>query len=488
MTTQSTKSGVDNIKKRTTLKDNSWIRRAAEEDEPVDYDPNFGKAVLGRLKSTDDADSKLVETNQTPPVKSGTPVNSLTKKFGGSQDLLNKSSITTTKSKNIVNTPTSPSKPPVPAKNPALKTSPNPSSFTARVFSGANTSNKTLSPVKRSFGEKFPEVTVSQTANGLDKTTSAGPSSPAPKAAVVPSSPPEPSTKVTSSHTVKSAVITTPVSQPAVKISTRNETVPLSTKSSVPGSPSSQTAPLKSEPSSPAPSTTFNTSTIVKSTTPVIQPAVKSSTGNEITYSSPTVSTSSKTSTKTTITDIQTSSPMPEETRTIKPSERYSQSLKLSDVSTSTYTSPSAVTVNTRKSLQSYSAPLDDLADTLFPTLSGTVQSQPVKSQTQVKFIDNQIPAASQTLYSPVQTTLRQSSINRSVSSRDVCTVCGNPIAGAPRMILEELNLFSHTSCFRCSVCNCILGNLEAGKSLWVHRDRVNCLNCYSKIKGQWYA
>ncbi|XP_051986659.1 uncharacterized protein LOC127646795 [Xyrauchen texanus] len=454
-----TQSGADYGKKRTVLKDSSWIKRAAEEDEPVDYDPNFGKAVLGRLKSTDDADSKPVETNQTPPVKSGTPVNSLTKKFGGSQDLLNKSSITTTKTKTTVNTPTTPSKPPVPAKNPALKTSPNPSSFTARVFSGANTNNKTLSPVKRSFGEKFPDVTVSHTANGPDKTTSTGPSSLAPTAAVVPPSPsssssssPEPSTKVTSAHTVKSAVITTPVSQPAVKISTRNETVPLSTKSSVPGSPAPQTAP---EPSSPAPSTTFNTSTIVKSTTPVMQPAEKSSTRNESTYSSLTTSTSSKTSAKTTITDVQTSSVLLEETRTIKPSERYSQSSKLSDVSaSSTYTSPSAVTVNTRKG-SSYSAPLDDLADTLFPTSSGTVQSQ-----SQVKFIDNQSPAPSQTLYSPAQTTLIQN--NRSVSSRDVCTVCGKAIAGAPRMILEELKFLCHTTCFRCAVCNCILGNLEA--------------------------
>ncbi|XP_051569059.1 zinc finger protein 185-like [Myxocyprinus asiaticus] len=484
MTTKSGVSGskmfVDNSKKRTVLKDNSWIRRAAEEDEPVDDDPNFGKAVLGRLKSVDDADSKPVETNQTPPVNSGTPVSSLTKKFDGSQDLLNKSSINTTNSKNTVSTPTSPAKPLVPAKNPALKMSPNPSSFTARVFSGANTSNKTLSPIKRSFGEKFPEATVPQTANGLNKTTSAGPSSVAPTAAVehnVPSSP-EPSTSITSSHTVKNALITTPVNQPAVKISTSNGSVSPSTKSSVPASPAPQTAP---KPPSPAPSTTLNTSSTVKSdltTSRVIQPAFKTSTRNEIMSSSSMVPTSSNTFSKTTITDIQTSSPMLEETRTIKPSER---NLMLSDVSaSSTYTS--------RSSVQNHSAPLDDLADTLFPTLSGTVQSQPVKSQTQVKFIDDQIPAASQTLYSPVQTTLRQSSINRSVSSRDVCTVCGKPIAGAPRMILEDLNIFSHTSCFRCSVCNCVLGNLEAGKSLWVHRDRVNCLTCYSKIKGQWYA
>ncbi|KTG47102.1 hypothetical protein cypCar_00036176, partial [Cyprinus carpio] len=94
-----------------------------------------------------------------------------------------------------------------------------------------------------------------------------------------------------------------------------------------------------------------------------------------------------------------------------------------------------------------------------------------------------EIPASSPTLRSPLQT-LESS---RTVSSRDVCTVCGKPIAGSERMILEDLRIISHTSCFRCSVCRCDLGGLEAGKSLWVYRERVNCANCFSKIRGQWY-
>ncbi|XP_042610054.1 mucin-5AC isoform X6 [Cyprinus carpio] len=412
----STQTKTDSGKKRTVLKDNSWIRRNAEEDEPVDYDPNPGKVVLGQRKSGENVDSKPLEDDQTS-ANSGTSVNSLTKRFGGSQELLNKSSSVNTKSGAA--SITSPSKPPLPVKNPALKT-PNSSSFTARVFSGANTSTKPSSPVKRTFGEKLPEVTASQNTNRIDKSSSSN--------GVAPSTPPSRSVTVSSS---------------------------------------------------PAPAAT---SPSVKS--PVIQPAVKSPSRSESVSVSSLRSTSSTPSTQTVITNTKTSSSMLEETP--KPAEKPSVDLKLSDISYSSTRSPSsptAVTLNTRYSYQTPSAPLDDLADTLLPTRSGSIQSQPVRSQTQVKTVYTEIPASSPTLRSPLQT-LESS---RTVSSRDVCTVCGKPIAGSERMILEDLRIISHTSCFRCSVCRCDLGGLEAGKSLWVYRERVNCANCFSKIRGQWY-
>ncbi|XP_042610049.1 mucin-5AC isoform X2 [Cyprinus carpio] len=439
----STQTKTDSGKKRTVLKDNSWIRRNAEEDEPVDYDPNPGKVVLGQRKSGENVDSKPLEDDQTS-ANSGTSVNSLTKRFGGSQELLNKSSVNT---KSGAASITSPSKPPLPVKNPALKT-PNSSSFTARVFSGANTSTKPSSPVKRTFGEKLPEVTASQNTNRIDKSSSSN--------GVAPSTPPSRSVTVSSS---------------------------------------------------PAPAAT---SPSVKS--PVIQPAVKSPSRSESVSVSSLRSTSSTPSTQTVITNTKTSSSMLEETP--KPAEKPSVDLKLSDISYSSTRSPSsptAVTLNTRYSYQTPSAPLDDLADTLLPTRSGSIQSQPVRSQTQVKTVYTEIPASSPTLRSPLQTlessrtqvktvyteipasspTLRSPlqtlESSRTVSSRDVCTVCGKPIAGSERMILEDLRIISHTSCFRCSVCRCDLGGLEAGKSLWVYRERVNCANCFSKIRGQWY-
>ncbi|XDV35130.1 hypothetical protein PO909_005144 [Leuciscus waleckii] len=303
-----TKSG-----RRTVLQDNSWIRRKAEEDEPIDDDPNFGKVVLSQKKPVDDVSSKSVEAEKTP-VNSGTT-------FSKSPASVN------TSISAIVPPPTPAPKPPVPAKNPVLKT-PNTSSFNARVFSGANSSSKTLSPVKPSFGEKFPELTASQTTNGA----------------------------------VKSSSVSSPV-----KTSTRSESVSVST---------------------------------LKSSTPL--------------------------QSQTTVTNTKTSSAL-DESLSSRPAEKHS-------------------------------------------------------ARTQVRTVHTEIPASSPTLRSPLQTL--QSS---RVSSRDTCTVCGKPIAGDGRMILEELNIISHTSCFRCAVCRCDLGGLEAGKSLWVLRERVHCSNCFSNIRGQWY-
>ncbi|XDV35138.1 hypothetical protein PO909_005144 [Leuciscus waleckii] len=321
-----TKSG-----RRTVLQDNSWIRRKAEEDEPIDDDPNFGKVVLSQKKPVDDVSSKSVEAEKTP-VNSGTT-------FSKSPASVN------TSISAIVPPPTPAPKPPVPAKNPVLKT-PNTSSFNARVFSGANSSSKTLSPVKPSFGEKFPELTASQTTNGA----------------------------------VKSSSVSSPV-----KTSTRSESVSVSTLKS--------STPLQSQSESVSVST-------LKSSTPL--------------------------QSQTTVTNTKTSSAL-DESLSSRPAEKHS-------------------------------------------------------ARTQVRTVHTEIPASSPTLRSPLQTL--QSS---RVSSRDTCTVCGKPIAGDGRMILEELNIISHTSCFRCAVCRCDLGGLEAGKSLWVLRERVHCSNCFSNIRGQWY-
>ncbi|XP_073708526.1 uncharacterized protein [Garra rufa] len=501
---------VDSGKKRTVLKDSSWIRRNAEEDEPVDYDPNPGKLVLSQRKSLDNVDSKPAEADKTP-VSSGTSISSLTKRYGSSQEPLNKTSSSSTNTKSGAVAPSSPSKPPVPAKNPTLKTpnSSSSSSFTARVFSGANTSGAPLSPVKRTSGEKLPEVTPSRNTNGLKTSSNGAPPPTPPPSVTVPSSPAPSATS-----TVKSPAVTSPVIQPAVKSSTRSESVSVYT------TPSSL------------------------------------------------VSTSSTSSTHTIITNTKTSFSTLEETP--KPVEKPSEDLKLSDASYSSSRSPSAVTVNTRYSYHTPSAPLDDLADTLLPTRIGSIQSQPVRSETQVKTVYSEISPSSPTLRSPLQTlessrtqvktvyseyspssptlessrtqvktvyseyspssptlessrtqvktvyseyspsspTLESSRTvyseipassptlrsplqtpesSRTVSSRDICTVCGKPIAGSERMILDDLKINSHTSCFRCAACHCDLGRLEAGKSIWVYRERVNCSNCYSKVRGQWY-
>ncbi|XP_035382945.1 sciellin [Electrophorus electricus] len=99
-----------------------------------------------------------------------------------------------------------------------------------------------------------------------------------------------------------------------------------------------------------------------------------------------------------------------------------------------------------------------------------------------------QTPTLSPTMYSSAATpSLSQATTTRTVSKRDLCTVCGKCITGEGRMILEDLQIFSHSSCFKCELCRISLGALEAGDSLWVYKGMVHCDNCYKKTKAQWF-
>ncbi|KAM8750094.1 sciellin isoform 3-T3 [Acanthopagrus schlegelii] len=83
-------------KSSSLLQDNSWIKKDVDEDEDIDRDPNFGKAVLSRsqYRSTE----KLVssEPDKVNSTKTSTSVESLTKRFSSSQDDLSNSTTTTT--------------------------------------------------------------------------------------------------------------------------------------------------------------------------------------------------------------------------------------------------------------------------------------------------------------------------------------------------------------------------------------------------------
>ncbi|KAL1272198.1 hypothetical protein QQF64_028060 [Cirrhinus molitorella] len=53
---------------------------------------------------------------------------------------------------------------------------------------------------------------------------------------------------------------------------------------------------------------------------------------------------------------------------------------------------------------------------------------------------------------------------------------------------MAERRVPGKDDCMQCIEKEKALGqSLEAGRSLWVYRERVNCTNCYSKIRGQWY-
>ncbi|XP_063570901.1 sciellin [Pongo abelii] len=74
------------------------------------------------------------------------------------------------------------------------------------------------------------------------------------------------------------------------------------------------------------------------------------------------------------------------------------------------------------------------------------------------------------------------STSDRSVIERDMCTYCRKPLGVETKMILDELQICCHSTCFKCEICKRPLENLQAGDSIWIYRQTIHCEPCYSKI------
>uniref|UniRef100_A0A2I2YH12 Sciellin n=1 Tax=Gorilla gorilla gorilla TaxID=9595 RepID=A0A2I2YH12_GORGO len=78
------------------------------------------------------------------------------------------------------------------------------------------------------------------------------------------------------------------------------------------------------------------------------------------------------------------------------------------------------------------------------------------------------------------------STSDRSVIERDMCTYCRKPLGVETKMILDELQICCHSTCFKCEICKRPLENLQAGDSIWIYRQTIHCEPCYSKIMAKW--
>ncbi|KAI4889974.1 hypothetical protein NFI96_024353 [Prochilodus magdalenae] len=369
----------DTSKRRTgLLKDNSWIKKDIEEDEPVDVDPNYGKGIL--LKTQNNGESKPAGDTLTSPGSAS--VNSLSKRFNGSQELPDKSSTTTTP-KSSVTVATSPptttsNKPPVPAKNPAFVGS---KSFTARVFSGANSSEKAFTPVNnRAVDEKSP----------------------------VSKEPPKDVTDGILSSKQTSATFTSPEK---TQSSTATKTE-LSTKS----------YEQSDENAAPKRTTTI-TSTTTKTTTP--NPA----------------SSNDK-------------SPSPK-----------------GHSDTPSYNS---------------SQPANNARNTCFILpLTGHFIQYCVEVRQELLFIYFPIKMAKYKTFGYSDLYFISASKHCQHNSQNKCQSESNNIPNSALTSSEFTT--THSDVNQCELCYRSLGNLEAGATLWVHREKVNCENCYKKTKDQWF-
>uniref|UniRef100_A0A2K6FWL7 Sciellin n=1 Tax=Propithecus coquereli TaxID=379532 RepID=A0A2K6FWL7_PROCO len=78
------------------------------------------------------------------------------------------------------------------------------------------------------------------------------------------------------------------------------------------------------------------------------------------------------------------------------------------------------------------------------------------------------------------------STSDRSVIERDMCTYCRKPLGVETKMILDELQICCHSTCFKCEICKQPLENLQAGDSIWIYRHTIHCEPCYSKVMAKW--
>ncbi|XP_014399556.1 PREDICTED: sciellin isoform X6 [Myotis brandtii] len=78
------------------------------------------------------------------------------------------------------------------------------------------------------------------------------------------------------------------------------------------------------------------------------------------------------------------------------------------------------------------------------------------------------------------------STSDRSVIERDMCTYCRKPLGTKTKMILDELQICCHSTCFKCEICQRPLENLRAGDSIWIYQRTIHCEPCYSKVVAKW--
>ncbi|XP_056108169.1 sciellin isoform X3 [Rhinichthys klamathensis goyatoka] len=528
-TTSSTAKAVEDSKKKASLlKDNSWIRANVNEDKQVENDPNFGKTVLSRYKSNEnlvspqDKTSKTESKTTTVTTSPGTSVQALSKRFGGSQDKLNETRTTGTKT--------------------TVRTQPRTSTSTT-IINGSKITETTVSTTKQDVVKSFTKSeTITDKGLAALKTKTSGDYKT--EVITVKSSkdtvdgPPSPLKTTTSIKTyTKEDVSPTKTTSSSVRSTKSTEDqlfdtlIPTPIKSSYTKPDSRPTSPLKTTSSiktytkedvSPAKTTSFSTKSDYK--TEVV--TVKSSKDIIDVPTSPLKTTSSiKTYTKEDVspaktTSFSTKSDYKTEVVTVKSSKDIIDvppSPLKTTTSIKTYTEDVSPTKTTSYSLRSTKSTEDQLFDTLIPTSikssytkhDGSHEDVSVSKTTRTVYSTNDrnewstvtspsytrssftesrpVDYISDSITSKTSTTV-YTSPERTVSSKDICTYCQKNMFTDEKMILDDMNINCHARCFKCGVCNSSLGHLKAGDSLWVYRRAVYCESCFGVTRGKWIS
>ncbi|XP_073711046.1 sciellin isoform X2 [Misgurnus anguillicaudatus] len=545
----------DNKKKTSLLKDNSWIKKNVDEDEKVEADSNFGRTALSRYKSKENIDSSTgtttkAESKTTTVTTSGSTVQALSKRFGGSQDALNETRTTTTRS---------------------VRTQPRSSiTSTTTVKDGAKIT-ETVTTTRRASSNKLESdlssiksevTTVKSSKDIIDGPTSTVKTTTSTKTYasgdVSPTKTTSYSSRSTKSTDDQLFDTLIPTSVKASNSDYKSEVITVKSSKDTFVGPSSSvkttTRTYTSGEVSPTKTTSYSSRSL-KSTDDqlfdtLIPTSVKASNSDyksEVTTvksskdtlvgpsSSVKTTTSTKTYTSGEVSPTKTTSYSVQSTKSdYKPEVTTVNSLiDFSDGPTSsvkttrsvrTYSTEDLSPVKTTSySLKSAKSTEDLLFDTLIPTSMKTTNTSSTTSREDQDFTVSKsirtvyssssdrsdwgsttsvtspsytsrtsytdirpIDYLSDTVTSKSSTTV-YTSPERRVSEKDLCTYCRKNMYTDEKIILDEMNINCHASCFKCEVCNTSLGHLKAGDNLWVYRSAVHCESCFNVTKGKWH-
>nr|XP_040058396.1 sciellin isoform X2 [Gasterosteus aculeatus aculeatus] len=437
-------SRFSNGKSSSLLKDGSWIKKADDEEEDIDRDPNFGRSVLSqRSETTVGPDGGEVKTTVT--TKRSTSVQALTKRFSGSQDELRSGSSA------LPSSPTTPTTKSVPAvQSPTTK-------FTDRVKSSSKGSLYTsYSPTRTT---KEPETSVSSSNDAENKLYDTL----IPSAIKNSSSPTDSKTSVFTSESV------TVKSSPAAKDKPLTTLVPSSGKEVYSSTERNSTKTTTTTTISSKPEDDLYGTLLPRSITDVSDPPSSLSSSS---------SSSSSITTKREVITVESSrgdkSPSlssPTSTRTTSYSS-YTEDLP----STRTTSYTISTTPSDDYSSYSYSRPESSYEYSSI-TSPSSYTSTSYRSGSRSDDSDQIYSSSTKSVYAAPE---------RAVLEKDLCTSCRRPFNGDAKMVLDDMKINCHASCFKCEVCSSTLGNMKAGDSMWIYKRMVHCENCFEIARGKW--
>ncbi|XP_026233250.1 sciellin isoform X3 [Anabas testudineus] len=449
--------------KTSLLKDNSWIKKADYEDEPVDDDPNFGRTVLNRYKSNEtivSPEGDDVQTTKT--ITTSTSVQALSKRFGGSQDEFKSSSL------------------------PPSKTTSTKYTYSTVKSDSPITTSKTISTEEQKSSTKTSTVTK----NGTTITTTETVSSPvsktptktdifaervksSSKGAQYSSYSPTRTTKVTETTVTSSKDLEDKLYDTLTPTSIRSDFSPVDSKT---GISKTETVIVKSSNDTNVEDELYDT-------------LLPTSMKDDFTRSQTSVSSTKTVTVKSSIdgdgvkttTTTRTSSTSHDPYDTYLP--RVTTSSVSSPVSSSSVTKREIVTVesSSRGSDKTYSYTRPDSSYEYTSISSPTAYTSSLyRSSSRSDDI------LSDPIYSKSSIKSVYAAPERTVLEKDLCTSCRKPFTGDAKIVLGDMKINCHATCFKCEVCNSTLGHLKAGDSMWIYKRMVHCENCFEVTRDKW--